>query len=205
MIQVIGPHRVRCGDVMDSAGLAELMDGVPADIIYSDPPWGRGNLKFWRTMNLKMTGQDVPQPELETFLQQIFSLAARYGRIFLVEYGVRWEEAIKARGLAHGFSWLGRATPVYGHPARPLHLHLFAKGPVTLPPDYFQLLDGTTGLKTVLLATAPFAKPDGIVLDMCCGLGYSAQMALHYQMRFRGNELNAKRLESTIARLRKGV
>jgi hypothetical protein len=39
---------------------------------------------------------------------------------------------------------------------------------------------------------------DGIVFDPCCGMGYTARAAVAAGMRFRGNELNAKRLQKTI-------
>jgi 16S rRNA G966 N2-methylase RsmD len=51
MITDIGIHRVQHGDIMN--GLDELMEGDKADFIYSDPPWGQGNLTYWQTMNKK--------------------------------------------------------------------------------------------------------------------------------------------------------
>lgn len=205
MIQQIGPHRVRHGNVMDSAGIEALMAGELADIIYSDPPWGLGNLRYWQTMNKKMTGQDLGQAgSLEAFLDQILSLSARYAKnILLIEYGVRWEEELKGMASAHGLTHVGRCTPIYSSANLPLHLHVFAKQPVALPEGYLQGLNGTKGFETVMRATAPFAVPGGVVLDMCCGMGYSAQMAIRHGMRFRGNELNAARLAKTVKRLTK--
>ena len=205
-IQYIGPHRVRHGNVMDSAGIAQLMGNDLADIYYSDPPWGKGNLNFWSTKNRKDTGQEVVQPELSDFLDHIFTMAAKYTRgIFLLEYGTRWDGDIISRASRFGFTNHGYCTPVYGKPARPLHLFLFANRPISVPAGYFQSLDNTTGFETVKRATAPFAKPGGIAVDLCCGLGYTAKMALYYGMKFRGNELNSARLAETIKKLEAGV
>jgi predicted methyltransferase len=38
------------------------------------------------------------------------------------------------------------------------------------------------------------------ILDPCCGMGYTAQIAIDNGMYFYGNELNAKRLQKTINR-----
>lgn len=211
MIRVIGSHRVRCGSVMDSAGIATLMADDKADLIYSDPPWGMGNLKFWRTMAKKMTGQDVVQAEsLVDFLGQIFTVAKTYLKdsgMLLMEYGVQWEDELKAFAAHHGFHHLGRCTPKYGGQNLPYHLHLFCPRPGVTPPDeaYFRSLEDVKGLKVVLRAAKPYARPGGVVFDMCCGMGYSAAMAMTYDMRFIGNELNSARLAVTIKRLEQRI
>lgn len=206
MLQTFGPHVVRNGNVMDSAGIAQLMGGEQADIIYSDPPWGDGNLKFWSTHLRKATGQQMTQPPLADFLNQIFTLARQYSKgIFLVEYGIKWDAQVIELGQKYGFHHLGYSTPVYGKPARPLHLHLFSKQARDVSPAYFASLNNTTGFETVRRATEPFKVPGGLVLDMCCGLGYSAKMAIHWGMRFRGNELNSERLKETIKKIELGM
>jgi hypothetical protein len=37
-------------DIM-SDDLDDLFQGAKADVLYTDPPWGEGSLKFWRTLN----------------------------------------------------------------------------------------------------------------------------------------------------------
>lgn len=61
---------------------------------------------------------------------------------------------------------------------------------------------GSIGYETVIKTMKKFQKAGGIVLDPCCGKGYSAKAALELGMKFRGNELNSKRLAETIARLK---
>ena len=209
MITDIGPHRVRHGNVMDTDGITELMMNSPADLMYSDPPWGQGNLNYWSTMNTKMTGAPrVEQPNLEAFMNQLFTLAKQFCRgALLIEYGVKWKDELIQHAEQYGFAHVGFAEPVYGSEDRPLHLHVFVP-PNTqkIPgPSYFESLRGTKGLLTVMTAVRPFAAPGNVILDPCCGMGYTAEAAKRFGMHFRGNELNEKRLAKTIARLRSPI
>lgn len=40
--------RISNYDIMDD-DLSLLLGGEKADCLYSDPPWGIGNLKYWRS------------------------------------------------------------------------------------------------------------------------------------------------------------
>jgi len=41
-------------------------------------------------------------------------------------------------------------------------------------------------------------------MDLCCGMGYTAQACVDNGLSFVGNEFNMARLQKTINRLRKG-
>ena len=73
MITEIGPHRLRHGNLHD--GIGDLMLGERADIVYADPPWGPGNLKFWQTMNHKMTGAEPLPTDIDAFLDCVLATA----------------------------------------------------------------------------------------------------------------------------------
>ena len=206
MITKIKDHVVKHGDVMKLGN--ELMQGEKAHIFYSDPPWGVGNLRYWQTMNNKMTGAERTDQDLDLFLNKIFTLAANYTKpngIIFIEYGVKWESNILELAKQYGLKHLGTALPQYRSGSRllPLHLHLFSKTAQNLPNGYLETIKDTYGYTTLRNAVAPFVKAGEIILDPCCGMGYSAQLCVDNQMRFRGNELNAKRLEKTKARLNK--
>jgi hypothetical protein len=211
-IRTIGVHRVRHGDVTSRLGMAELMGPDSAEIMYSDPPWGAGNIKFWATMNAKMTGQVVQPASLESFLEAVFLVARTYAtRYLLIEYGIRWKAEIQAWGKSAGFDPQGVAKIQYrgGGKVLPLDLHVFTRAAAPIPPLYFEALHGTMGYTTVRRAIAPLVTlqpPDRVVtlLDPCCGLGYTAQAAVDLGCRFRGNELNRVRLDTTIKRLQGG-
>lgn len=203
MIEQIGSHVVRHGDLMD--GLAELMGEDRADVVYTDPPWGQGNLRYWQTMNTKMTGAQKKDIEFSAFLDTLFREISRYalGPV-LMEYGTRWEKDIIRQAEKHGFGHFGQGVAQYvsGNRRLPLHLHLFGQIPLEVPDGYFQALEGTHGFETVRRAMTPFAVPGGIVLDPACGLGLTARAARETGMRFRGNEINDQRLEKTKRVLR---
>lgn len=211
-IRIIGRHRVRHGDVTDRNGIAKLMSADMADIMYSDPPWGDGNIKFWATLNRKMNGHINQPAPLDDFLSAVFSVAKTYvSRYLLVEYGVRWADLIQSRGAAAGFVSHGIVKLRYRAGAKllPLDLHLFARPGEAFPVGYEAPIVDTYGYTTNQRAIGPLAeivkrsKQNAIIVDPCCGMGYTAQAACDYGMAFRGNELNAKRLSKTIARLQR--
>jgi len=100
-IKTIGAHRIQHGDIQN--GIDELMSGVKADILYSDPPWGGGNLKYWATYNKKTTGAETVPMEFEAFIGKFFGIAESYAlKYLLVEYGQRWRDTIQARATGPG-------------------------------------------------------------------------------------------------------
>lgn len=207
MIQDIGPHRVKHGNVMD--GLDDLMRGEKATIFYSDPPWGEGNLRYWATANRKATGADVQQPPLAAFLHQILSLATKHTtHVALIEYGIRWEAQLKTLAAEHGLQHLGMTTTRYATGGRfmPLHFHAFRPpgSTFTLPTGYLDSMTDTHSYASTRTAITGLvaAGLTGILLDPCCGLGLQARACVETGLTFRGNELNATRLASTIKRLK---
>lgn len=204
MIHTIGRHRVKHGDI--TKGIHDLMQSERANIFYSDPPWGAGNLKYWQTMNNKMTGAMPQEVDYSEFLTSIFKTAVTYtdGPI-LIEYGIRWRNDIIQYGEGFGLKHHGIADLLYrsGSKLLPLDLHLFSKGNISIPENYFEKLRGTIGYETVRRAVLPFALENATILDPCCGMGYTASVAIESRMRFRGNELNSARLDKTIAKLQR--
>ena len=81
VIKTIGKHRVKHGDIMD--GIDDLMDGKQADIIYTDPPWGQGNIRYWQTLNKKMTGAERKEIKYDAFINQIFKVCKKYAKNLL--------------------------------------------------------------------------------------------------------------------------
>jgi len=204
MITKIKDHAVKHGCVMQ--GIDDLMQGEKADIFYSDPPWGQGNLKYWQTMNNKMTGASKSDIELTEFIAQIFNIANEYSKEWIfIEYGVKWKDQIQSYGKKMGFNSIDIIELQYrsGNRLLPLHLHIFSKKNSVLPVGYAEKVSGTHGFNSLKQALLPLAKEGGLVLDPCCGMGYTARLALLSGMRFRGNELNAKRLQKTIDKLSK--
>lgn len=214
MLHNFGPHRVQHGDV--TKGIDKLMQNGRADIMYSDPPWGEGNIKYWATQNKKMAGDHNDPAPLDEFLTAVFGIAAKYvDSYLLVEYGVRWADEIQKRGVGAGFNPRGIIKLRYrsGGKLLPLDLHVFTRDAgAPLPAGYAQAVTDTYGYDTLKHALHPLIATvrgtlgrQPVVLDPCCGMGYTAQAALDCGAAFRGNELNRVRLGKTIARLQKAV
>ncbi len=207
MISDIGKHRVRHGNVMES--LDELMGNVKADIIYTDPPWGKGNLAYWQTMNTKMNGVEKIDIDYDDFLNRIFDVAAKYlndDGILFVEYGQRWKDLVVEKAENVGFTCQLVIEMLYGNsPPRPLDLIIFSRKSLSISDEYQDAVYHTTGYKSLQAAITPFIDNQSVILDPCCGMGYTAQFAIDNGLTFYGNEINKKRLDKTINRLKKAV
>lgn len=201
MIQIIGKHRVKCGNIMD--GIDDLMQGQMADFVYSDPPWGQGNLRYWQTMNHKMTGAAPIEISYTDFMARYFEIVAKYAKdVIVIEYGWLWRADVIAQAAANGFKHGGVAPSFYSARNLPLDIHLFSKSGKAQVTEKFRNAADGKGFK-VVSELFSVCCPDNaqIVLDPMCGMGYTAQAAKDRGLTFYGNELNEKRLEKTINRL----
>lgn len=206
MVTKINNHIVNCGDVMEDISILSIMGSDKADIFYSDPPWGAGNLKYWQTMNYKMNAVERKDIDLEKFLQKIFHIAKNYSKgIIFIEYGIGWREKVIDYGNKFGLYHKAIIPLKYksGNKFLPLDLHIFSHTEeLIISKEYIESVSYSHGLDTLRRAVTPFAKSGNMILDPCCGMGYTCQIALDLDMIFRGNELNKKRLDRTIERIK---
>lgn len=203
MIKTIGEHKVRSGSIMN--GIGDLMSGKKADIFFSDPPWGQGNLGYWNTMKKKQTGSGVNDVDNEDFLKKFFETVHRYAKgIVLVYYGVKYREDFARLAVKSGLINRGLVTVGYKGDGKvyPMDLHIFSKSKgVRVPSEFAKSLRGKYSGDLAEAIVAPFAVKDGILLDPCCGQGTMAYAAIQNGMKFRGNELNEKRAKDTSERI----
>jgi DNA modification methylase len=199
MIQTIGEHKITNASIEDSI-VDSMLTGEKIRILYSDPPWGTGNLKYWVTMNKKMTGKDFAPLTYDKLLDRIKDLTTKYvdGHVF-IEIGVKWEKEV----TEHMSTYLTNIEKF---------VMLYRSGSKMLPclmmygatdPKYkfnTQIYDPTnkTGADVSKNCIKAVAEEGAIVLDPCCGMGYTARAAVANKMQFRGNEFNSKRLQKTI-------
>tara|TARA_R100001460_G_scaffold74318_1_gene115390 strand:+ start:155 stop:781 length:627 start_codon:yes stop_codon:yes gene_type:complete len=208
MITDMGKHRVQRGDIMN--GIAHLMQNDIADFIYSDPPWGQGNLKYWQTINKRHTGREPNQIDYNKFLPHYFNTIYEYSKdIAIIEYGVGWREDIIKIAQQAGYIHNGIITSYYGGGKKvlPLDIHVFSKYQnIPIPAGLEASISEYTGYKVVQAMFNAFCPADAeIILDPMCGMGYTAQATIDRGLKFRGNELNEKRLGKTIDRLKKSL
>lgn len=199
-------HVVMHSDIMKS-NINDVLNGAKVDVMYSDPPWGEGNLSYWQTINTRQTGDEPNPVNLDAFLNRIFKIASDNVKgVTFIEYGVKWRSGIKDLAKQYGFVDIGTIPLQYrsGSKLLPLDLHVFAKKPMTLPDDYIKRVENTYGYNTLKQVFSLYPDMEGLsILDPCCGMGYTAQIAVDRKMTFYGNELNSKRLSQTIKRLEK--
>lgn len=191
----LGNHRLALGDV-ERGAVADVMGADRAAIVYSDPPWGEGNLRYWRT-----AAGDAARPRWEDFRERWCDAVAAVlasGASVFVEMGERWADGFATALSDVGIVVTRRWTVQYGHPSRP-NVLLYA-GPLLLADFDPSALNGAALPRACVAAVA---RPGGIVLDPCCGKGFTARAAVAAGMHFRGVELNAKRLGVTMEWLRR--
>jgi hypothetical protein len=202
MIKTIGAHKITNASIDDPI-VDSLLAGEKIDIFYSDPPWGDGNLKYWVTMNKKMTGREFTPLTYTALIDRITGLIKNHvhGHVF-IETGKAWEaETVQAlNGLVHG---VRTYKLLYKSGSKMLeNVLIYGVTDPSIPRMNFDPT-GMSGLAVVNKCIEAVATPNGIVCDPCCGMGYSARAAVKNGMRFRGNEFNAKRLQKTIDFLEK--
>lgn len=163
-----------------------------ADIIYSDPPWGPGNLMYWRTHN-----GETRRPDWATFLSTFCSIvrsSVRPGGHVFVEMGLRWVDDLAEAMRRVGFRESARFGCLYGPASKRLPNVLWYSGPGTKTDP-----SGMYGVAMTRRALEGVAAPGALVFDPCCGKGMTARCALRLGMRFAGVELNPRRAAVTKA------
>jgi len=207
----IREHRVRHGNIYDIKGIEKLIGADRADLYYSDPPWGPGNLKYWDTMNKKQNPDAEPQDssnfDYKRFVTTILKEAKKYTKGWIViEYGQRWsDEVIKiAKGL--GLYFCGKTYTLYrsGSKWLPVDMLVFnTERQIAVD------LRGWSDIRNEEEIIYWFIKKVGLkegstIIDLCCGMGNTARVAMRHKCKFIGNELNWKRLSKTIKSLERG-
>lgn len=167
---------------------AQALEGQKARIVYSDPPWGPGNLMYWRTHN-----KESKRPNWNEFLAMfcnVVASAVEPNAHVMVEMGLRWvdelSEAMAARGIIETRRW----DCLYGNPKLPNVLWYSGSGCSTDP-------SGLSGVAMTNTALQGIVEPGALVFDPCCGKGMTARCATRLGMRFAGVELNPNRAKVT--------
>ena len=199
----IGKHTVSNEDVQH-VDFNKLLEGSKAHILYTDPPWGDGNMKYWCTLNKRHTGQEIEAMSYKTLIKIIKDMIKNHvdGYVFL-ETGNKWlDETLedvkdviyneKVYSLRYKSGSKLLTNPVIVGTTNPN---------LVLP--NLDALEGAIDEHSLKIAIPLLAKEGAILLDPTCGMGNSARSAIQNKMRFVGNEFNSKRLEKTIKSLKK--
>lgn len=190
----IGPHRLINADITNLGEMEDFLRSQDIDIIYSDPPWGPGNLKYWRTMNKEKTS-----PDWGIFLNAFTELCRLARRHIFIEMGTRFKNELHRAIEKHGIHPKKVWEVYYGNPKRPLTLSWF-------PIEHgakIQDMGNKHGERYTYQSLKAVAGPGYTVFDPCCGKGMTAKFSAVLDMHFVGIELNRERLEKTIEILKK--
>lgn len=175
---------------LTAARAALALQGRRADIVYTDPPWGPGNLQYWRTYN-----GEHGRPSWPAFLGRLCEVlhtnTALDGHVF-VEMGLRWADNLSDEMARVGRPERARWACVYsaGGAKRPNVLWYSGPGTTTDP-------SGLSGVAMTRRALEGVVAPSALVFDPCCGKGMTARCAVRLGMRFAGVELNPARAAAT--------
>jgi len=197
MINRIGPHAITCANIADPV-VDMLISDVPLGVLYSDPPWGDGNVKFWATLAKKDTGVNTQVLTYDQLLGRVMQLAEKVSGHIFIETGPRWVTMVQdmfqqAYGNARAYEML------YPGGKKMLTCWLVVSSNDGSGPYRGFNPTGMHGAKVPRECVLSVRQPGRGLLDPCCGMGYSARAAIAAGMVFRGNELNAKRLAKTAA------
>jgi hypothetical protein len=166
--------------------LDDLFKGEKADCLYSDPPWGLGNLKYWRTMN-EQKGHTV---DWFRFLERIKFLYERHvkGPLF-IETGLRFEDdLVKVFGEI-----LAKYEIVYGSGGKKFPNILLCWGAI---PEKSPA--GMTGFDVPYTVLSSLPNIPKSIFDCCIGLGTTAKVCKKLGVICYANELSRKRAERTM-------
>lgn len=89
-IWALGPHRLVCGDSLDSNVIAELMAEDQASMVFTDPPYNvpiEGHVSGSNThREFAMASGEMSQGEFVQFLRQSFENLARFAKVGSIHF-----------------------------------------------------------------------------------------------------------------------
>lgn len=191
-----GPHRFLCGD-HEAGAMKALVDVVPlpVSLVYTDPPWGRGNAKYWRTYAAKH-GVTYVDPDWSGMMDRLaWAIACFRPDVTCVEMGQGWSEEV-ARRLAGLPVSVHVATYQSGVKHLPNYLIVATQSPAHALHGPMPTLHGAALTRWVFDLAG---EPGGVVVDPFVGRGMTVRFADAAGMACYGVELCPHRLMSTLA------
>jgi len=199
----IGKHTVSNEDVQN-VDFNKLLKGSKAHILYTDPPWGDGNMKYWCTLNKRHTGQENEAMSYKSLIKIIKDMIKNHvdGYVFL-ETGNKWlDETLEDVKDVIYNEMVYNLRYKSGSKLLTNPVIVGTTNPSLVLPN-LDNLEGAIDEESLKVAIPLLAKEGAILLDPTCGMGNSARSAIQNKMRFVGNEFNSKRLEKTINSLKR--
>lgn len=174
-----------------------------ADFAYTDPPWGNGNLGYWKTIAKRQTGKEhhqIKQPEMEDCLVNILDQTVKH-YAFIV-YGVKETPSLveKLTNTAR-VSNVQVVTKEYRSGSK-----WYKNTMICVTYDNNEIIDwshleGFKGMKT-LYAVIRFAEAENYktVLEPFVGIGHYLKQLHRDGFTVIGNEYNSARRDKALAK-----
>jgi hypothetical protein len=190
----IGEHRFLCGDLMTSDGDAVLHEAGTVDAVYTDPPWGKGEARRFRTLSGVDGGQAAPVDWYAFSLRMAGLWSHCSGDVWVAMSPLALDPMLSA-AQQQGASEIARWPAHFQGRRCDLLLLRYEDG---LPPH--------RQLKGVEVWGEGARVLDGLprgstVVDWCFGLGSAPLACVNGGWRFVGSELSPKRMATTLQRV----
>jgi hypothetical protein len=175
------------------------------DLCYTDPPWGNGNLSYWKTINKKMTGSDsdlISQEELEDRIVQL--ICGNVKKYAFIIYGVREAESLmkkfKGNNRVSNIQYIEKKYKSGSKWLKNCLIVITFSGNDVLDFSNLKDSDGISCLKYVL---GYFKNSSKSILELFIGVGFYLKYFDSYGYDVIGNELNLGRLTTAVSKINK--
>jgi hypothetical protein len=201
----VGAHLFGCGDIEEGSVLAALLAlAAPLTLVYADPPWTSANATTYRAMSGRERARKADW-------RSVFAraLTPARDRKLLCDTEMGWNPRGEAMRLARG---MGAACPWWEPVKYPWTTSVIFAADFRDPPGQPTAhITGAHGWQSdAQWLTSGHAEPSaqalaahapGVVLDPCCGEGYTSRSAVTAGWTFVGHEITARRLWNGISRI----
>jgi 16S rRNA G966 N2-methylase RsmD len=167
-------NQAECKDIMDYQSFPEY------DMIWCDPPWEDGMVKYFQTLNKKQTGKEVSN-QIDGILDTLFRLAHK-GKPIAVEYSVKGHERVIRYAEKYGH--------VTGHTT-----YAKQENGITSVIIFFNtdcsIPDNVVGYANTIMGVQQIGAKH--VFDPFAGVGRTGRAVLKAGATYHGSELNEYR------------
>jgi len=196
-------HFITNKNIIDPAVENNIQKNFPngLDFCYTDPPWGSGNLKYWKTINKKATNLDsdlIDQFQLE---DRVVDLITKYVNNYaFIVYGVHQAKSIieKLQSKAN-VKDVQYYEKTYANNLKNCIICVTLNDNEILD---FSDLQKTKGLKSLKIICEMFKDKYKNVLELFVGIGYYLKVLDKYGFVVAGNELNSSRLSKALNKIK---
>ena len=202
----IGTHEVLHASI-ESAEVDRLLLSASEKVrvLYTDPPWGDGNIKYWATLNRKATGNQFRLISYQQLLDRILQLTKTHVEGHLMfTVGKKWVNMAKTAVEDAGMRNIRVFDCLYKSGSKDMPM-LIVYGATSSKYQYdrskFYPTD-ETGIELHRGMVSAVAERGKTLFDPCCGMGLLARASLSNGMKFKGSDFNSARLRKTIEFLR---